>query len=425
MSNVLPYLAILVLLIFSAFFSSSEIAFSSANELRLKRAASDGGAANKAALTIYEKFDKALVTILIGNNLVNIASSSIATVIAVSLMGDSGAWVATLVMTIALLTFGEILPKVVAASQPNRVSRFAAIPLRVLMLILSPLVWCVNQVVGLISKLWQSHQNSGPAVTEDDLETILDTVEEEGVMDEDACDLLQSALDFEDVLAYEIITPRVDVLAVDVDDPPEEIVDTIVNSIYSRIPVYEGTVDNIIGMLHLNQCLKLLDAGSKATIREQLLPVQFIYKTTPLPEVLKTMRMTKCHMAVVTDEYGGTMGVLTMEDVIEQLVGDIWDESDVIDEEFVQLGPDHYEADGDMRIYDFFDELDIDDRDFDDDNATLGGWTIEMVGGYPKVGDSFTYKNLTVTVKEVQGMRVTRLDVAVQPPEEDSEEDFL
>ena len=189
--------------------------------------------------------------------------------------------------------------------------------------------------------------------------------------------------------------------------------------------MYEGTVDNIIGMLHLNQCLKLLAAGSKATIREQLLPVQFIYKTTPLPEVLKTMRMTKCHMAVVTDEYGGTMGVLTMEDVIEQLVGDIWDESDVIDEEFVQLGPDHYEADGDMRIYDFFDELDIDDRDFDDDNATLGGWTIEMVGGYPKVGDSFTYKNLTVTVKEVQGMRVTRLDVAVQPPEEDSEEDFL
>ncbi len=425
MSNVLPYLAILVLLIFSAFFSSSEIAFSSANELRLKRAASDGGAANKAALTIYEKFDKALVTILIGNNLVNIASSSIATVIAVSLMGDSGAWVATLVMTIALLTFGEILPKVVAASQPNRMSRFAAIPLRILMLVLSPLVWCVNKVVGLISKIWQSHQNSGPAVTEDDLETILDTVEEEGVMDEDACDLLQSALDFEDVLAYEIITPRVDVLAVDVDDPPEEIVDTIINSIYSRIPVYEGTVDNIIGMLHLNQCLKLLAAGSKATIREQLLPVQFIYKTTPLPEVLKTMRTTKCHMAVVTDEYGGTMGVLTMEDVIEQLVGDIWDESDVIDEEFVQLGPDHYEADGDMRIYDFFDELDIDDRDFDDDNATLGGWTIEMVGGYPKVGDSFTYKNLTVTVKEVQGMRVTRLDVVVQPPEEDSEEDFL
>lgn len=425
MSNVLPYLAILVLLIFSAFFSSSEIAFSSANELRLRRAASDGGAANKAALTIYEKFDKALVTILIGNNLVNIASSSIATVIAVSLMGDRGAWVATLVMTIALLTFGEILPKVVAASQPNRMSRFAAIPLRILMLVLSPLVWCVNKVVGLISKIWQSHQNSGPAVTEDDLETILDTVEEEGVMDEDACDLLQSALDFEDVLAYEIITPRVDVLAVDVDDPPEEIVDTIINSIYSRIPVYEGTVDNIIGMLHLNQCLKLLAAGSKATIREQLLPVQFIYKTTPLPEVLKTMRTTKCHMAVVTDEYGGTMGVLTMEDVIEQLVGDIWDESDVIDEEFVQLGPDHYEADGDMRIYDFFDELDIDDRDFDDDNATLGGWTIEMVGGYPKVGDSFTYKNLTVTVKEVQGMRVTRLDVVVQPPEEDSEEDFL
>ena len=425
MNNVLPYVGIVVLIALSAFFSSSEIAFSSANEFRLKRAAAEGGAADKAALTIFEKFDRALITILLSNNLVNIASSSIATVIAISLMGDSGAGVATLVMTLIILTFGEILPKIISASQPYRIARFSALPLRFLMLVLSPLVWCMNKIVGVISKIWKSHQNTGPAVTEDDLETILDTVEEEGVMDEDACDLLQSALDFEDVLAYEIITPRVDVLAVDIDDPPEEIVETVMNSTYSRIPVYEGTVDNIIGMLHLNQCLKLLASGSKATIREQLLPVQFIYKTTPLPDVLKTMRTTKCHMAVVTDEYGGTMGVLTMEDVIEQLVGDIWDESDTIDEEFVEIGPNHYEVDGDMRIYDFFDELDIDDRDFDDDNATLGGWTIEMVGEYPKVGDSFTYKNLTITVKEIQGMRVTRLDVVVEPQEEPDEKDLL
>jgi CBS domain containing-hemolysin-like protein len=213
-------------------------------------------------------------------------------------------------------------------------------------------------------------------------------------------------------------------LAVDVEDSFDEVLETANGSIYSRIPVYEDTIDNIIGILHLNHFYKELSTGRKNfDIREILMPVNFVHKTMPLDDVLREMKKRKCHMVIVTDEYGGTMGCLTMEDVLEQLVGDIWDETDEVVEEFVQTGDDTFEADGDMRIEDFFYNLDIDDRDFDDDNITLGGWAIEMLGDYPKVGDSFEYRNLTVTVKKLQNRRVVRLSVKVWPePELDEEE---
>ena len=427
-ASLLPYAAIVVLIALSAFFSASEIGYASVNELRLKKAAEDGGRLRaKLAYRIYEAYDDALISILIGNNLVNIASSSVATVIAVSLMGDDGAWAATGIMTVLILTFGEIIPKIVAVQTSFDFALLAALPLKAFMLVTFPLVWLLGRLLKAVDKaVGNKGEPASAAITEDDLETIIDTVEDEGVIDEDRAELLQSALDFDDVLAYEIITPRVDMLTLDLEDPFDEVLQTVNASPYTRIPVYENTVDNIIGILHLNHFYKeLCDHPEGFDLRHAMMKVNFVHKTMPLDDVLREMKRRQCHMVIVTDEYGGTMGCLTMEDVLEQLVGDIWDETDEIVPEFVQTGEDSFEADGDMRIYDFFDELDIDDRDFDDDNATLGGWAIEMLGDYPKAGDMFEYKNLTVTVKKLQNLRVVRLAVKVWPAPEEEEGELL
>jgi CBS domain containing-hemolysin-like protein len=416
-----PYLAIVGLLLLSAFFSGSEIAFAKANRLRLRAATEDGNKLAKVAYFIFQSYDNALITILIGNNLVNIAASSVATVIAVALMGDGGAWIATIIMTVLIITFGEIIPKIIATQVPEGFAKTVSVPLRVLMTLLFPLVWVLTFLLRGFDRMTQK-AGSSPSVTEDDLETILDTVEDEGVIDEDRADLLQSALDFDEVLAYEILTPRVDMISIDIDDETDEILKTIFASPYSRIPIYRDTIDNIIGVLHLNRVFKALADGAEISIGQMMMPATFVHKTMALPDVLKTMKVRKSHLVVVTDEYGGTMGVLSMEDVLEQLVGDIWDESDEIDEEIVSLGGSRYDVDADMRIEDFFEELDIDDRDFDDDNTTLGGWAIEQIGRYPRVGDRFNYRNLTVTVKKRRKLRVIRLLVQVHPLPEGPED---
>lgn len=426
--SILQILAIVCLIAFSAFFSGSEIGYASVNELRLKHAAEKGkDRLARLAWKNYEHYDDALITILIGNNLVNIAASSVATVIAISLMGDDGAWLATVVMTLLIIIFGEIVPKIIAVQTSFNFTRLAAVPLKAFMIVTFPIVWLIQKLLKYVDKLYSDRCDAAaPAITEDDLETIIDTVEDEGVIDEDRAELLQSALDFDGVLAYEIITPRVDMLTIDIEDSFDEVLRIANSSIYSRIPVYEDTVDNIIGILHLNHFYKELSTGRRDfNIREILMPVNFVHKTMPLDDVLREMKKRQCHMVIVTDEYGGTMGCLTMEDVLEQLVGDIWDETDEVVEEFVQTGDDTYEVDGDMRIDDFFDSLDIDDRDFDDDNTTLGGWAIEMLGDYPKVGDSFEYRNLTLTVIKLKNRRVVRLGVKVWPvPETDEEEEL-
>ena len=415
-------LLIVCLIFLSAVFSGSEIAFASSSEVKLRKAAEEAKrASSKNAYHIKEHYDDALITILIGNNLVNIASSAVATVIAVSLMGDAGAWIATLIMTVIIITFGEITPKILASKKPEGFARRVANPLQALCVVTKPLVVVFGAMMDGLGHLWKKSVVD-EAVTEDDLETMFETAEDEGVVDEDTADLLQSALDFDDVQAYEIITPRVDMEAIDIEDTPEEIVDQIMKTHFSRLPIYEDTPDTIIGIAHVNQCLRSLAAGEKFDLRALMMEAHFVHKTMPLDDVFETMQREGCHMVIVTDEYGGTMGILTMEDVLEQIVGDIWDEKDVIDEEFVELDPTHFEVDADMRLEDFFDELDLDEDELDDDNATVGGWAIEMLGGYPEAGESFTYENVKVTVTETEGMRVTELLAELLPEEKEEEE---
>ncbi len=427
-------IALLVLIILSAFFSGSEIAYSSVNEMRLRRIWQETGSRKaRRALYISENYDRALSSILIGNNLVNLASSTISTQLFIKLLAERGivgenaaAAISTAAITIIVLIFGETMPKLAGKGDPEGFSMGVSRPLRGFMIIFKPIVFVVMKIVGALSKRWKTEADDD-AVTEDDLSEMIDTVEDEGVIDEDTSELLQSALDFPDIAVYEIITPRVDMIAIDIDDSREEIMETIEKSAYSRIPVYEDTIDNIIGILHLNTFLKAIAAGEEFDIRKYLLPVMYLHKTTILPQALRELREKKLHLAIVTDEYGGTMGLVTMEDILEQLVGDIWDESDEIEDEVTKIGDDLYEVDGDMRIYDFLEEFEIDGEDFDDDNATVGGFAIEQLGGYPAKGQSFDFENLTITIKALQNLRVTRLVVKVNPkpePEDDDEIDW-
>lgn len=423
---IIQFIAVAVLILCSAFFSGTEMAFSGVNSNRLKNRAEKGGFAPRTALKMVERYNEFLAAILIGNNIVNTASSSIATLIVLDLLGDGYAWVSTAVMTLLVLMFGEILPKVLAKQFAEKYCVLSAIPVYIISIVLKPLLAVINLMVKLASKIWSGSESDNDTVSEDDFENIIDIVEDEGVLDEDQCDLLQNALDFDEVLAYEIITPRVDMEALDIRDPYEINIKKILESTYSRIPVYEDTPDNIIGILHLNRVYKELVDNEKISIRKLLMDVTFVHKTMPLPDVLDKMRETKHHMVVVLDEYGGTMGILTMEDVMEQLVGEIWDETDEIEREFVCIDDTHFEADGDMRIYDFFDEFDMDiedDERFDDDNTTVGGWVTTMLDGEFEEDDSFRFENLLITVKEAEEKRVNRILVEITEPEDAPEED--
>lgn len=428
MSDIMLYLSIPLLLLVSAFFSATEIAFASVNAMRLrKRAEERPSLALNWALRINDDYENTLGAILIGNNLANNAASSIATVIVIAMLGEGYAWLATVVMTLLVLTFGEIIPKSLAKQFAEKFAVLVAVPTFILTVICKPITAVMMLFINLLSKIWSKSISDSDAVSEDDLENIIDIVEDEGVLDEEQCDLLQNALDFDTVLAYEIITPRVDMDAIDIRDPYEKNIEKILESPYSRMPVFEDTPDNIIGILHLNRVFKRLTSDQQVSLRSLLLPVTYVHKTMPLPDVLEKMKESKTHLVVVLDEYGGTMGIVTMEDVLEQLVGEIWDETDEIEREFVCVGDDVYEAIGEMRIYDFFDEFDIDiedDDDFGDDNTTVGGWVTSMLDGEVEEGDVFRYENLVITVLEADDKRVERVQVE-EFEREDDEEDEL
>lgn len=414
--------AILVCVFFSNFFSSSEMAYSACNRVRLEKASDDGSKRAAAAVKIVERFDDTLSTILIGNNLVNIAASSLGSLAVMELLGDGYAWVSTVVITTLVIIFGETMPKIVAKNSANRIALRHAYFIRILSVLFKPLIMLV---VGLIRLICLPLKGERTDASDDDaveeLSSIIETAEDESVLDEDRSELVQAAIDFSDVMASEVMTARVDMLALDIEDDWDELLKTIDESPYSRLPVYEDGVDNIIGVLYLNHFLKALAGDEKPDIQSLLMPVCYVYKTMKLPAVLSELRRAKQHLAVVVDEYGGTLGVLSMEDVLEQLVGEIWDETDEVEEEIVERPDGRFELDGDMVISDFIELMELNEEDFDFESDTVGGWTIEMFGSFPKVGDSFEYENFTVTVLQMDGLRVEKILVQVHPKPEAEE----
>ena len=427
MTDLYLYLEIVVLLLLSAFFSASEMAFASVSALRLNTINDKKSTLiTRTAIKIKENFDDSLGAILAGNGLVNNFSSAIAAVIVISLLGQKYAFVSTIVMTLLVLTFGEIIPKSLAKQFPEKFCIIFAMPIYAVTVILKPFLFVIIKLVDLISKLWQDRVDDSEAVSEEDLENIFDIVGDEGVLDEDEVDLLQNALDFEEVLAYQIITPRVDMEALDIRDPYDLNINKILETTYSRLPVYEDTPDEIIGVLYINSAMKAMIDSEKISIRKLMLEPVFVHKTMPIPDVLQKMKENKCHMSIVLDEYGGTLGIITMEDILEQLVGEIFDETDDIEPEFECIDDTHYEALGDMRIYDFFDEFDIDieqNEDFDGDITTLGGFVTSMLDGEVNNGDTFDYNGLRFTVLDVEDFRVLKVAVEVLPGDEENKND--
>ena len=408
---------LLLCIIGSNYFSSSEMAYSSCNRLRLE-SARDGGSKRAAiAVRIIDRFDDTLSAILIGNNLVNIAASSIGSVLVILIAGDDRyAWVSTVVITVLVIIFGETMPKIIAKNSANRIALSHAYFVHGLTIILMPLIWVVVGLTKLITSGFKGEEaGSDEEAAAMELSSIIETAEDEDVLDEDRSELVQAAIDFSDVMASEVMTARVDVVALDIDDDWNEQLATIDSAPYSRIPVYEDSIDNVIGVLYLNHFLKALTDEKNPDIRSMLMPPCYVYKTMKMPAVLNELRRAKQHLAIVTDEYGGTLGVLSMEDVLEQLVGEIWDDTDEVEEEIVERPDGQYELDGDMVISDFLELVGIKEKDFEAESETVGGWTIEMFGAFPKPGDSFEYENMSVTVLEMDGLRVEKVLVKLHP----------
>lgn len=421
------YLVIFIMLCFSAYFSASEIAFNSANKLRLKKIAENGSCTAKIAYSICEKFTTSLSAILIGNNLANIAASTCTTLIVINLFKDNiaiASVVATILVTLLVLIFGEIIPKILSKQNADTVVRFIAIPTRILTVILIPFVFIVMAILFVLRKIWGSdHKVDEPTVTEEELSSIIDTVEEEGIINEEQSELLQSTLEFSDTTIEKIMTPRIDVTAININDEKEKIIALLSdNTQFSRLPVYDDTIDNIIGILSLTRFYKMALDSDKFELRSILLHPCKLHKTMKLPAALNKLREAQMHLAIVIDEYGGTLGVVTMEDILEELVGDIWDDTDVIITECVATGENTYEVIGDMNIDDFFEEIEFaKPENFSCEYSTVGGWAIEMLEADPHVGDSFRYENLFVIVANMDEERVTKLTVLVEakPDEED------
>ena len=407
-------IGIIVCVMCSAFFSASEMSFSACNKVRLEHESDNGNKKASVAFKIAEKFDDAISTILVGNNLVNIAASSMGSIAVMMLLSEQYAWVSTAVITILVIIFGETIPKISAKKNATSFAMKFAYPIRALMIILKPVTAIVVALVNLITNLLPDVEEEDSDAALEELHTMIDMAEDEDVLDEDASELVSAAIDFADIAASEVMTARVDIIAIDIDDPWEEILRTIDASPYSRIPVYEDSVDHVIGILSLNRFLKAMIDQEKVEIRSLLLPTCYVYKTMRLPAVLSSLRNAQQHIAVVTDEYGGTLGVVSMEDVLEELVGDLWDETDTVEKEIVKKGDGRYELDGDTPIYEFIELMRWKEDDFDFDSETVGGWCIEYNNGFPNVNSKFTFRDIEVTILEVSKRRVRRVQIQVK-----------
>lgn len=411
---------VVILVALSAFFSASETSYSSLNRIRLRHEAENGDARAKKAIEISDNFDAALTTILIGNNIVNIASTAIATVLFTTWLPNSGAAVSTIVMTVIVLIFGEVLPKSFAKENSESFALSIAGILKLLMTVFKPAVWFFKMIKNLAMKMSKT-MDEQPSVTEEELKYIIETIETEGVLEEQERDLVQSALDFDDISVKEILVPRVDMFAVDIKEDIDTILKQVMEEHYSRVPVYEKSIDNIIGILSIRDLMEARIMGKEINLRDMLNQAVFIHRSMKVSAALNVLKKNKQHMAVVTDDYGGTKGLVTMEDILEELVGDIWDESDEVVNEIIQITENSYEVSGDMNVYEMFEEIDFEPKEFSNNYTTVGGWVLDVVEHIPELNESFEFENIRVTVWELEDQRIKKLLVERLETEDDEE----
>ena len=418
------WVTLVILVAFSAFFSASETAFSSLNQIRLKSRADDGDRTAARVLAMSEQYDKLLSTILIGNNIVNIAAASIGTIIFTKMLGaERGATVSTMVLTIVVLIFGEVTPKSLAKEMPETIATAVAPALSLLMLVFTPLTWLFSQWKRLLNHF--VHSSESDTITEGELMTMVSEAENDGELTDRESELIRSAIEFDDVEVEEILTPRVDVVAVADDISLEELAQTFAESGYSRLPVYHGTIDNIIGVVHEKDFY--IARLKKATkIDDLVAPTLYTTGSTQISQLLRTLREQHHHMAVVVDEYGGTEGIITLEDILEELVGEIWDEHDEVTEDFRKQSDGSWLVSGSASVDDLFETLDL-PEDEDIDSNTVNGLVQEKTCHLPKVGDHFSLGEYDGVVtrtarRRVTEVRLTPTDPAAAPDSPDEKE---
>jgi putative hemolysin len=414
------WVALVILVGFSAFFSASETAFSSLNQIRLKSRAEDGDSSAARVLNMAEQYDKLLSTILIGNNIVNIAAASIGTILFTRMLGaERGATVSTIVLTIIVLIFGEVTPKSLAKEMPEKVATAVSPFLVLLMALMTPLTWLFTQWKKLLGHF--VHSGEADTITEGELMTMVSEAENDGELTDRESELIRSAIEFDDVEVEEILTPRVDVVAVEDDIPLEELAQTFAESGYSRLPVYHGTIDNIIGVVHEKDFY--IARLKKATkIDDLVVPTLYTTGSTQISQLLRTLREQHHHLAVVVDEYGGTEGIITLEDILEELVGEIWDEHDEVTEDFRKQSDGSWLVSGSASVDDLYEELNLPEEE-DIDSNTVNGLVQEKTCHLPKVGDRFTLGEYDGVVTRTAKRRVTEVRLTPAAPAEDAEKD--
>lgn len=409
---------IVILIMCSAFFSATETALNSANKIRLKNMADNGSRAAQRTLNILAKYDKALTTILIGNNIVNIACSSIATILAIQLVGEQyGSLVSTIATTVIVLIFGEVMPKSIAKDYSEQVAMVSSTVISFLMLIFTPFSALFILLKKGMSKLF--HRKESVSMTEEELKVMIDEIEDEGVLETQESDLVRSALEFDEITVDEIITPRVRITAVEVGESVSEVRKKFLREEYSRMPVYERTLDNIIGIITEKEFFKQYEKNSDFTVRSIMQETIYLPQMQKLSEVFRTMQKQKCHMSVVLDQHGGTLGIVTMEDILEELVGEIWDESDEVRSPVTVVGNNVFEVYGEVSLNSlrrFLENRDI-PADIESEAHTVAGWVLGLFGSIPKSGDVITSGCFTVTVLEAAELRVNRVRIEIKQTE--------
>ena len=410
MGYVIP---ILILVAFSALFSSTETAFACVNKIRLKHMADSGDKRAEKALDIANRYEQALTAILVGNNVVNIAASSLATILFTAYFGSAGAAISTVVMTILVLTFGEVLPKSYAKSHADKLALALGGILSRFTLLMTPFVL----FFGLLSRAFTAKEET-PSVTEDELKYIIDEIEEEGVLEEQESDLVISALQFDETSVSDILIPRVRMVALPSDATVEEAKQLFLNNHFSRFPVYEKDMDNIIGMITNKDFFRLM-CGEFTELSEITQNVIYVPETKRISDILRDMQHAKTHLAIVVDQYGGTKGMVTLEDIIEQLVGEIYDESDEVIHEFQKTAPHTYTILGSFSISDVCSALDEEDAPAkvpETDCTTIGGWVMELLGHIPDAGETVEHDHFHFTVLEVENQTIQSIRLEVTPP---------
>lgn len=419
--------AIIVLIALSALFSSMETAISSVNKIRLKHEAANGKKSAQRTLKLAENFDKTITSILVGNNVVNILLSSLGTVVFTNLMGASGVAVSTAVITVLVLTFGEILPKSMAKQNAESYAVGTSGLLSFICWLLTPISFLFLQLQKLTSKLFKSKDNA-PSVTEDELKYIIDEIEDEGVLEKNESTLVRSALEFDDTTCEEILIPRVKVSAVDITDSIDEIRDIFINERYSRLPVYEKSIDNIIGFITDKDFFALMfgENGAKAASIESIVQkALYVHEGKLISELLVDMQRSKIHIAVVKDDYGGTSGIITMEDIIEELVGEIYDENDEVVQSIVKVGEDMYEIQADLSLGDMLEKLGLPENIIDVDSFdsnTVGGWALELFGYIPPIGANVTSGIFNVTVLDGDERTISKIGLKIDKTDDTDRE---